>query len=182
MRYYCVICLTDVKKRSKNSHLKFRSHKEFEKHKHIILSCKNIEIKDVDEILYLYMKDYNKKYTQYPLKTRFKLVFINQDYKFLMTDMINNTTNISLSNYLRDVISNLKEKGYDFTHIAEMDIITLAHKRDMTYDFYLKLNMSAFEWKLNAMINKDKSLIIKFPRNWRHPINTKFDCYRNNII
>ena len=27
-----------------------------------------------------------------------------------MTDMINNTTNISLSNYLRDVISNLKEE------------------------------------------------------------------------
>ena len=40
-----------------------------------------------------------------------------------------------------------------------MDIITLAHKRDMTYDFYLKHNLSAIEWKLNAMINKDKSLI-----------------------
>ena len=32
------------------------------------------------------------------------------------------------------------------------------------------------------MINKDKNLINKFPQNWRHPINTKFDCYRNNII
>ena len=39
-----------------------------------------------------------------------------------------------------------------------MDIITLAHKRDMTYDFYLKQNMPAFERKLNAMINKDKNL------------------------
>ena len=99
-----------------------------------------------------------------------------------MTDMINNTTNISLSNYLRDVISNLKAEGYDFDHIAEMDVITLAHKRDMTYDFYLKHNMSAFEWKLNAMINKDKNLINKFPKTWRHPINTKFNCYRKNII
>ena len=43
-----------------------------------------------------------------------------------------------------------------------MDIITFAHKRDMTYDFYLKHNMSAFEWKLNAMINKDKNLIKNF--------------------
>ena len=42
--------------------------------------------------------------------------------------------------------------------------------------------MPAFEWKLNAMINKDKNLINKFPQNWRHPINTRFDCYRNNII
>ena len=59
-----------------------------------------------------------------------------------------------------------------------MDFITLAQKRDMTYDFSLKHNMSAFEWKLNAMINKDKNLSNKFPSNWRHPINIKFDCYR----
>ena len=78
--------------------------------------------------------------------------------------MINNTTNISSSNYLGDVISNLKEKGYDFSHIAEMNIITLAHKCDMTYDFYLKHNMSAFEWKLNAMINKDKNLKKSFQK------------------
>ena len=46
-----------------------------------------------------------------------------------------------------------------------MGIITLAHKRDMKYDFSLKHRMSAFEWKLNAMVNKDKNLINKFPRN-----------------
>ena len=63
-----------------------------------------------------------------------------------------------------------------------MDFITLAHQRDMTYDFYIKHNMSAFEWKLNAMINNDKNLINKFPRFWRHPISIKFDCYRKIII
>ena len=178
MRYYCDICLIDIKKKSKHSHIKSKSHKEFEKCKHFILSFKNVDIKDVDEILYLYIKDYNKKFTQYLLKGQFKLVFNYKDCKYLMTDMINNTTNVSWSNYLRDVISNLKEEGYNFSHIAEMDTITLAHKFDMTYDFYLKHNMSAFEWKLNAMINKDKNLINKFPKNWRHPINTKFNCYR----
>ena len=96
--------------------------------------------------------------------------------------MINITTNISYSNYLSEAINNLKEEGYHFNHIAEMDIITLAHKRQMTYDFYLKHNMPTFERKPNAMINKDKSLVIKFPRIWRHPININFDCYRNNII
>ena len=180
MSYYCDICLLDIKKKSKHSHIKSRSHKEFGKYKHIILSFKNIDIKHVDEILYLYMKDYNKKFTQYLLKGQFKLVFNNQDCKYLMTDRISNTTNISWSNYLRDIISNLKEEGYDFSHIAEMNIITLAHKRDMTYDFYLKHSMSAFEWKLNAMINKDKNLKSNFPKNWRHPINTKFNRYRNN--
>ena len=141
--------------------------------KHIISSFKNVNIKDVDEIIFLFVKDYNKKYTQYFLKGQFKLVFNNQDCNYLMTDMIHNTTNVSWSNYIRETI-----EGCDFSDIAEMDIITLAHKRDMTYDFYIKHNMSAFEWKLNAMINKDKNLINKIPKIWLHPMNTKFNCYR----
>ena len=145
MRYYCNFCLLDIKKKSKYSHIKSKAHKEFERYKHIISSFKNVNIKDVDEILFLYVKDYNKKHTQYFLKGQIKLVFNNQDCKYLMTDMINITTNVSWSNYLRDVISNLKEEGYDFSHIAEMDIITLAHKRDMICEHYLKHNMSAFE-------------------------------------
>ena len=52
----------------------------------------------------------------------------------------------------------------------------------MTYDFYLKHNIPAFEWHLNVMINKDKNLINKFPQNWRHPINNKFECHRINNI
>ena len=176
MRYYCNICLIDIKKKSKHSHLKSKNHKEFEKYKHIIISFKNVNIKDVDEILFFYVKDYNKKYIHYFLKGQFKLVFNDQDCKYLLTDMINNTTNVSWSNYIREAID-----GCNFSHIAEMNIITLAHKRDMTYDFYLKNNMPAFEWKLNSKINKDKNLINKFPKNWRHPINTKFGCYRNKF-
>ena len=99
-----------------------------------------------------------------------------------MTGTIDNRTYISWSNYLREAINKLKEEGYHFNHIAEMDIMTIAHKRDMTYDFQSKHNMPAFEWKLNGMINKDKYLFIKFPRNWRHPTNIKFDCYRNIIF
>ena len=79
MSYYCNICLRDNKKKSKHSHMKSKSHKKFEKYEHIILSLKNNDIKDNDEILYLYMKDYNKKYNQYLLKGQFKLVFNNQD-------------------------------------------------------------------------------------------------------
>ena len=132
------------------------------------------------------MKDHNKTFDQYFLKGQFKLVFNkNQDCKYIMTDMINNTTNISISNYLRDAIDILEEEeeeGYVFNQIAEMVIKTLAHKRDMTYYFYLKHNKPAFERKLAAMIDKDKNLIIKFPQKWRHPSNRRFSCYRNNNI
>ena len=76
MIYYCEICLRAVKKKSKHSHLKSKSHREFEKNKHIILSLKNVDIKDVDVILYLYMINHNKKVNHYLLKGEFKLVFV----------------------------------------------------------------------------------------------------------
>ena len=53
MSHYCDISLRDIQKKSKHSHLKSKSRKEFEKYKHLILSLKNVDIKDVDEILYL---------------------------------------------------------------------------------------------------------------------------------
>ena len=83
---------------------------------------------------------------------------------------------------MREANNNLKAEGYDVDYISEIDNITLAHKRDMTYDFFLKHFMSASEWKLNAMNTKDKNVIDNFSRNWWHPINSKLDCYRNNNI
>ena len=40
MSYYCGICRRDIKKKSKHSHLKSKSHKEIEKYEHITLSLK----------------------------------------------------------------------------------------------------------------------------------------------
>ena len=48
----------------------------------------------------------------------------------------------------------------------------------MSYDFYIKHNMHAVEWKLNAMINKNKKLINNSDRTWRQPFNRKFESYR----
>ena len=60
--------------------------------------------------------------------------------------------------------------SYNLNHIAEMNIITIANKMDMSYDFYIKHNMDAVERKLILMINKDKTLISKLSRNWRHQL------------
>ena len=62
--------------------------------------------------------------------------------------MIDNRTTKSWSIYLREAINNLKQEGYHFNLIVEMDIITVAHKRDMTYDFYLKHNMPVLNGNL----------------------------------
>ena len=69
---------------------------------------------------------------------------------------------ISWKNFMENVIDDFKDKGYTFAYIAEKHIITTVNKKDMLYDFYLKHNMHAIEWKLNAMVNKNKSLIKKF--------------------
>ena len=63
-----------------------------------------------------------------------------------------------------------------------MHIITVANKVDMLYEFYIKHNMCALEWELNAMINKNKSLNNKFDRKWRHPLNIKSEIYRVRIL
>ena len=52
----------------------------------------------------------------------------------------------------------------------------IQHKKE--YKYYLikcHFKFHAVVWKLNAMINKNKNLIDKFNRNWRHPLNRKFE-------
>ena len=75
-------------------------------------------------------------------------------------------------------MNGIKNDGFDFSHISQMNIITVCNKMDMTYDYYLKQNMPAVEWKLNQIINKDKKLINILPVSWIHPLNRKFKSYR----
>ena len=58
-----------------------------------------------------------------------------------------------------------------------MIIKTIDNKLDMSYDLYIRHHMHAYEWKLNALINKNKCLITKFDSICRHPLNRKFESY-----
>ena len=87
-----------------------------------------------------------------------------------MCKLSDNKTMISWSNFLEKVIDDFKNKGYTFNDIAEMNIITVANKLDMSYN-YTKHNMHAVEWKINAMINRNKNLINKLDRSKCHPLN-----------
>ena len=57
MSYYCEINLRDIKKKSEYSHLKSKSHKEFEKNKYMDLTIENPNIDDIDEIFFAYIID-----------------------------------------------------------------------------------------------------------------------------
>ena len=80
--------------------------------------------------------------------------------------------------FFENVTIGFKNKGYNFNHIAEMNVIKFANKLDMSYDFYIKHNMCAMEWKLNAMINENEILIKIFNRNGRDPLNRRFESNR----
>ena len=96
----------------------------------------------------------------------------------LLSNLTDNKTMVSWKIFVENKINNLKNDGFDFSHISEMNIIIVCNKMDKTYDFYMKHIMPAVEWKLNQFINKDKNLITKLPASWIHPLNRKFKSYR----
>ena len=110
------------------------------------------------------------------MKCEFVIVFNDYQYcSYVTFKLSDNKTLIPWKSWLEEVIEGLKSKGYTFNQIAEKHIVTIANIVDMSYDFHIKCYMGAVEWKLNAMINKNKSLINKFGRNWRHHLNRKFE-------
>ena len=137
------------------------------------LTFENPDINDV-AVCYTYNIQLNKEYDHYLIKCLFKLVFNDNQYsRYVKSNLFDNKTMVSWKNFFEKAIDDIKNKGYNFNHIEEMSIITIAIKMDISYDFYIKHNMCALEWKLNAMINK-RNLRNKFNRNWRHPLNRKF--------
>ena len=159
MDYYCEICFKNIKAKNKYKHFKSESHKKFDKCKQKILSLKDIDIKNADETLSLYIIGHNRNFDCYLVKCEYKLVFSGYQYcPYITSKLFDNKRNRQISEKRN---SDFEDIGYTFNHIAEMHTITLANKLDMTHDFYIKHIMCALEWKINAMIDKDKSLINK---------------------
>ena len=85
---------------------------------------------------------------------------------------------VSWRNFLENVVDDFKNKGYNFKHVGEIFITTIAIKMEVSYDFYVKHNLNMIEWKLNAKNNKNENLLNNINRNWRHPLKKKFESYR----
>ena len=144
-----------IKPKSKYRHFKFNTNKKFYKCKHIKITFENRSINDIDEICYNYIIEHNKKYDFYFMKCEFKLVFIdNRSFPYVTSDLNSNKTMCFWYKFLGNVISDFKDKEYNFNHIAEKIVITISNKLDMSYDLYIKHNMCARDRKLDAMINK----------------------------
>ena len=99
-----------------------------------------------------------------------------------MSELYSNETTCFWYRFLENVINDLRGEGYNFNQIADTNTTTIVKKRGMSYDFYIKHNMCALEWELNAMINKDKTLMDNFDRNWGYQLNRRVTSYRDLII
>ena len=74
-----------------------------------------------------------KKLDYYFVKIEFKLVFKDYEYcPFVTSNGFDDKTICSSLNFLEKVIDDFKINGYKFNHIAEMNIITIASKMDMS--------------------------------------------------
>ena len=60
--------------------------------------------------------------------------------------------------FLENAIDDLKNKGYNFNHLAEINIITIVNKMDMSHDFYITHKMCSLYWKLNKKLSKNPKL------------------------
>ena len=148
MEYYCEVCYKYINHKSKYMHFKSKSYKEFDKCEHIVLSLKDIDSKIVDEVFCLYIMEHNEIFDYYLVKCQFNLVFKDYEYTpYIISKLSDNKTMISWKNFLEKVIEDCKDKGYNFNYIPEMHYMTIANKLDMTYDFYIKHDMHAVEWK-----------------------------------
>ena len=146
MSYFRDVCDKTIKLKSKSSHFKSNIHKEFDKGKHIILTIENRNINNVDELFYANIIEHNKNYEYYLLKCEFKLVFKGNQYcPYVLSELYSNRTMCYRYTFLENVFSDFKDKGDSFNHIAEMNIITIVNKLDISYDFYNKHNMHAVE-------------------------------------
>ena len=113
---------------------------------------------------------HGEKYDYYLVKCEIKLVFNDYHYcPYFTSKLSDSKTMCSWQKILVKMIDGFKNKGYNFNHIAQIKIITMADKMDISYAFFIKHNMPSVNWKLIAFINKNKGLINKLDRNWRHP-------------
>ena len=139
MDYYCDVCHKFINPKSKYEHFKSNTLKEFRKCKHIELPIDNLDINNVDEVLYAYITQHNKEYDYYFNKCHFKLAVNDNQYStYVKSNLFDNKTMISWPNFLEKLIDDFLKKGYNFNHIEEMKIITIANKMEMSFDFYIK--------------------------------------------
>ena len=152
------------KPKSKSRHFKSTNHKILDDHKHIKFTIDNPNIDNIDGIFYTCNNEYDNKHEFYLVRCEFILSFkLMEGYRVASSKLTDNKTVVSRKISVENIINDFKNAGFVFSHISQINIIIVCKKMDLTYDFHIKHNMHAVEWKLNKLIDEDKNLINKLP-------------------
>ena len=90
------------------------------------------------------------------MKRGLKLVFTDYGYcPYIKSKLSDNKSMDSAENFFENVNKGFKSKGYNFNHIADVNILTTGNKMDLSSDIHIKHSMHAVEWKVVTMINKN---------------------------
>ena len=90
------MCDKSIKLESKFKQFKSKTHKEFNKCKHLELTIENPNTKDVDRFFYGYNIQHKKEYDYYLIKCRFIIVFSDNQYStYVKSNLVDKKTIIS---------------------------------------------------------------------------------------
>ena len=128
----CEVCNMFIKPKSKSKHFKSKNHIHLDKQKQMKLTFDNPNMDNIDEIFYSHINKYNTKYECYLVRCEFKLCFINKEsFGIARSNLTDNETMVSWKIFVGNKINNLKDDGFDFSHISQMNIIIVCNRMDM---------------------------------------------------
>ena len=137
-------------------------------------TIKNPSFFVIDKISNDYITNHNKRHYLFLIKYDYK-IFFNKDFSLhIETDFYHKTMKINLRSYLLYRIEDFIEKGYVFSHIDEVNNLTVDCKMYMTYDNYIIHPMHAMELKINMVVAKGPHLINSLNRSLIYPLIRKY--------
>ena len=115
-----------------------------------------------------------KNHYFYCVKCNFDLVFDNNFFICIKSDLYTNKTICYWKIFLIHAIQEFINQGYKFSHISNMNNTTINIKMNMTYEHYISQPVSMCERKINMNIARTLQLINSFDRNKNHPLIGKY--------
>ena len=130
--YHCNICDKSMLLKSVKKHIQTGKHQYLSQSYDYVEAFENIDIEDVDNIYNKFTKEHNKRFEKNTIKGQFNFHFDNY-LTGITSKLFNNNTVCDWKNFIMKLISDCNKKGFKFSHISRMHIITHNLRKDMTY-------------------------------------------------
>ena len=174
MHYFCDVCEKTINIKSERKHLQSITHNALGKciwTKHTI---KILDFSDKDELFNNYITNQNKKFDSNLVKYDFQFSSDGAFYPHIRSDLRIGQSKIHSKKISLHWIEYFIRTGHPFSHIYEMNIMTISNKKYITHEFYIKQPMQMVELKMNIIIDFNPHLLNRFDRSVKHLSNRKY--------